>query len=78
MHRVHHSRLQVETDSNCSSIFSLWDQLAGTFRLRIHPETIEYGLDGFDAAEYQTVWGMLGIPLLASSPSKQDKLSPLA
>ena len=38
---------------------------------------------GCDAAEYQTVWGMLGTPLLASSPesffpSKEDKLSPLA
>lgn len=83
MHRVHHSRLQVETDSNFSSIFSVWDRLAGTFRLRTHPETIEFGLDGFDAAERQTVWGMLGTPFLASSresspPQKKRKFSPLA
>ena len=83
MHRVHHSRLQVETDSNFSSIFSVWDRLAGTFRLRTHPETIEFGLDGFDAAERQTVWEMLGTPFLASSresfpPQKKRKFFPLA
>ncbi len=73
MHRVHHSRLQVETDSNFSSIFSVWDRLAGTFRLCTHPETIEFGVDGFDAAERQTVWGMLGTPFL---PSSRESSSP--
>ena len=48
MHKVHHSRWQPETDSNYSSLFSFWDRLFGTFRLRAQPNTLQFGLDDFD------------------------------
>lgn len=63
MHRVHHSRWQPETDSNYSSLFSLWDRLARTFRLNPKPETIRLGLDEFDGEEDQTVRGMMKTPI---------------
>ncbi|MDA1193044.1 MAG: sterol desaturase family protein [Candidatus Poribacteria bacterium] len=63
MHRVHHSRLQPETDSNYSSVFSFWDRLGRTFKLRQDPATIEFGLDDFEGAEWQRVGGMLKTPL---------------
>lgn len=44
MHRIHHSRVQAETDSNYSSIFSFWDRWVRTFRMREDTRTIEYGL----------------------------------
>lgn len=63
MHRVHHSQLRGETDSNYSSIFSFWDRLAGTFRRREDPRTLEYGLPEFPEADWQTLTGMLKTPL---------------
>lgn len=32
MHRIHHSSRQVETDSNYSTLLSLWDRLFGSYR----------------------------------------------
>ena len=45
MHKVHHSRLQPETDSNYSNIFSVWDRFFGTYTRRIDFTSLRYGLD---------------------------------
>ena len=63
MHRVHHSRHQPETDSNYSSLFSFWDRIGRSFRLREDPSTIDFGLHGWDAPEDQRFTGMLWAPL---------------
>lgn len=62
MHRVHHSRIQFETDSNYSSVFSFWDRLARTFRRRDDVEAIEFGLIEFDDLKWQTILGMFRTP----------------
>lgn len=63
MHRVHHSDESFETNSNYASIFSFWDRLAKTFRLR-DPLTLHYGLPGFQEPRWQTLGGMfLATPL---------------
>ena len=62
MHRVHHSRIQHETDSNYSSVFSFWDRLACTFRRREDVGAIEFGLLEFDDLKWQTILGMLRTP----------------
>lgn len=66
MHRVHHSRLRTETDSNYASIFSFWDRLGRTFRQRHDRENIQYGLDGYDGEERQRLAGLLQTPFIAS------------
>ncbi|WP_226389459.1 sterol desaturase family protein [Penaeicola halotolerans] len=43
MHRVHHSNKQIETDSNYSSLLSIWDKIFRTFRQ--NEGDITYGLD---------------------------------
>ena len=53
MHKVHHSRLPAETDSNYSNIFSVWDRLFGTFTRRGDLGKLHYGLDGFDDSRRQ-------------------------
>jgi len=53
MHKVHHSRLSVETDSNYSNIFSFWDRLFGTYTSRVDFGKLHYGLDGFDHGQRQ-------------------------
>jgi sterol desaturase/sphingolipid hydroxylase (fatty acid hydroxylase superfamily) len=63
IHKVHHSRMQLETDSNYSSLFSIWDRLFRTLRLRADPRTIRFGLNAFDQPELQTLAGLLKTPM---------------
>lgn len=73
MHRVHHSRLQPETDSNYSSLFSFWDRIARTFRTHPKPETIQLGLDEFDSQEHQSIKGLLKTPLVPHPKDSKEK-----
>lgn len=67
LHRVHHSRLRNETDSNYASVFSAWDRLAGTSRLRQDGQPVNFGLAGCDGEEWQGLSGLLTTPF---SPSE--------
>ena len=51
MHKVHHSRSKPETNSNYTSLLSLWDRLFSTFRLREEPRHIALGLDVYDGQQ---------------------------
>ncbi len=62
IHRVHHSRLQVETDSNYSSVFSFWDRIARTFRLQRNNQPVNFGLNEYDSEQWQRITGMLVTP----------------
>jgi len=62
MHRVHHSVERDETNSNYTSLLSLWDRLAGTFRMREDTRTITLGLPSFREEKYQRLWGFLITP----------------
>jgi len=67
MHRVHHSHLDHETNSNFGFNLSIWDRLFGTYRDQ--PEEghdgMVIGIDTFrDAAHCITLRGMLGMPLV--------------
>ena len=65
MHWVHHSHIRDETNSNYGTIFSWWDRLGKTFRLREKPAAIQYGLDEFHDPSWQTVAGMLKTPVVS-------------
>jgi sterol desaturase/sphingolipid hydroxylase (fatty acid hydroxylase superfamily) len=65
MHKVHHSDWQPETDSNYSSLFSFWDRIFRTFRLRDDPHTLRFGLRELDRPEDQTLKGLLAVPTKA-------------
>lgn len=60
MHKVHHSRLQRETDSNYANLFTLWDRLFGTYTPQTDLAALRYGLDGFD--QPQTLAALLRLP----------------
>ena len=62
MHKIHHSRWQPETDSNYASLFSFWDRIFGTYRMRPDPENVVFGLDGYDDDRHQSVAGLLRTP----------------
>jgi protein-tyrosine-phosphatase len=67
MHKVHHSRLQPETDSNYANIFSLWDRLFGTYTRDADLGALRYGLEGFD--ENQTLRRLLRLPFTIAMAS---------
>lgn len=78
MHQIHHSRQRPETDSNYSVLFSFWDRLFRSYRMRTGDEPIELGLNEFDEDRWQTVAGMLKTPFAVSGravvdwPSRSD------
>lgn len=63
MHRVHHSAVRAETDSNYGTVFSLWDRLFRSFRLRDDPEAIRFGIGAYDEAAWQRPLRLLRLPL---------------
>jgi sterol desaturase/sphingolipid hydroxylase (fatty acid hydroxylase superfamily) len=66
MHKVHHSDLRRETDSNYSTVLSLWDRLLGSFRMREDPRELVFGLGEFTAPCWQEIGGMLKTPFVSS------------
>jgi sterol desaturase/sphingolipid hydroxylase (fatty acid hydroxylase superfamily) len=62
MHRVHHSPVVTETDSNYGGLFSFWDRAFGTYTLPQPGEPARYGLDSVSAADAASVSGMLRTP----------------
>lgn len=63
MHRLHHSEIRTETDSNYSSILSVWDRLFKSFTMRPTENNISLGLgDVYSADEWNRLSGILKIP----------------
>jgi sterol desaturase/sphingolipid hydroxylase (fatty acid hydroxylase superfamily) len=60
MHKVHHSDVRDEADSNYTSLFSFWDRIFGTFKILPNPKQIVYGVKGLK--DHQTVAKMLLTP----------------
>lgn len=63
LHKVHHSDWQPETDSNYGTIFSFWDALLGTFRIRKNLDEIQLGLKEYKSEESQRFKNLLKLPL---------------
>jgi sterol desaturase/sphingolipid hydroxylase (fatty acid hydroxylase superfamily) len=68
MHKVHHSRRAIETDSNFGNIFSLFDRAFGTFTPSDRAAHVEAGLAGYDDAGSQTLGALLRSPLRRRAP----------
>ncbi|HSQ77896.1 MAG TPA: sterol desaturase family protein, partial [Nitrospirota bacterium] len=62
MHRVHHSVEPAETNSNYTSLLSVWDRLYRSFRTREDTRSITIGLPRFREVKWQQFWGFLITP----------------
>ncbi|GGO83146.1 hypothetical protein GCM10011348_26200 [Marinobacterium nitratireducens] len=64
MHRVHHSVVPAETDSNFGFFLSCWDRLFGTYRERpgAGHEHMTIGLDGWQEPQRLTLARLLRLP----------------
>lgn len=59
MHKIHHSRINAQTDSNYSNIFSFWDRLFRTYTQPVDLRSLRYGLEGLDDGEEQKLTGLI-------------------
>lgn len=64
MHRVHHSVVMNETNSNFTSLLSVWDRLYKTFRTREDTRAITLGLPLFREEKWQRAWGFFITPFM--------------
>jgi sterol desaturase/sphingolipid hydroxylase (fatty acid hydroxylase superfamily) len=64
LHRLHHSPLQIETDSNYGNLFSLWDRMLGTYRGEtIQPgPALRFGLDEVSSDRASDLQEQLALP----------------
>jgi sterol desaturase/sphingolipid hydroxylase (fatty acid hydroxylase superfamily) len=70
LHKVHHSRVPAETDTNYGNIFSFWDRIFSTFTPAHRGADIAYGIEGFDDESTQSAKGLLLVPFRsATSPT---------
>jgi sterol desaturase/sphingolipid hydroxylase (fatty acid hydroxylase superfamily) len=74
MHKVHHSDWRPETDSNYSTVLSVWDRLFRSFRIRSDPNTLVFGLGEFTDPGWQSWWGMMKTPFV--DPAKAPTSAP--
>ena len=68
MHRVHHSMLRHETNSNFGFCLSWWDRLLGTYRAQpmAGHEGITIGIEQLQDARSQTLGWLLRLPAVAA------------
>lgn len=62
MHKLHHSRRTLETDSNYGNLLSWFDRVFGSFIPPTPGRRVDYGLDGYDAPETQRFAALLRLP----------------
>jgi len=62
MHKMHHSDVRAEMDSNYTSILSVWDRVFGTYRECDDYRQVHFGVPGFADARFQTILGLLRTP----------------
>ena len=74
LHRLHHSTVRVETDSNYGNVFSFWDRLFGTYRGQTMQsgEAFRVGLDEVSRDRAGSFEGQLLLPFTSPVVSSRD------
>jgi len=74
MHRVHHSVLPAETNSNYGFNLSCWDRLFGTYTAQPAKghDDMQIGLPGFRSGRADGLGALLLIPFLPSDSRRED------
>lgn len=62
MHAIHHGKRFQETNSNWSTVFSVWDRMHGTLRLNVPQSRIDVGIAGYSLPEDNTIGAVLAMP----------------
>lgn len=78
MHKVHHSRFQVETDSNYGNIVSVYDHAFGTFTPTGRGAAVTYGLEDTDPASIGVFGALLSMPFRTHASGSSPYTSEVA
>jgi sterol desaturase/sphingolipid hydroxylase (fatty acid hydroxylase superfamily) len=62
VHKMHHSRLVHETNSNYANLLTIYDRLLGTYTPAARAATVSYGLDDAEALAHASFGGLMTIP----------------
>ncbi|MBW1849785.1 MAG: sterol desaturase family protein [Deltaproteobacteria bacterium] len=62
MHRIHHSVVIKERDSNYATIFSLWDRFLGTLTKNVDQDRIKIGVGAYRKPEKLNLYQLLLMP----------------
>jgi sterol desaturase/sphingolipid hydroxylase (fatty acid hydroxylase superfamily) len=68
MHRIHHSAIVHESNSNFSNLFPWWDHLFSTYRYepQLGHESMTLGLEEVRTTKDVTLWRLLAMPFLSA------------
>lgn len=62
MHGIHHGKRFHETNSNWSTVFSVWDRLHGTLHLDVPQSRIDVGIPGYSLPGDNAIGAVLAMP----------------
>jgi sterol desaturase/sphingolipid hydroxylase (fatty acid hydroxylase superfamily) len=62
MHGIHHSDVHAETDSNWSSLLTIWDRLHRTLRLDVEQARIAIGVPAYSSESDVTLEKIVALP----------------
>jgi sterol desaturase/sphingolipid hydroxylase (fatty acid hydroxylase superfamily) len=71
LHGIHHSAVQAETDSNWSTILSVWDRLHGTWKTDVKQDEITIGVPAFQNPQDVELVKLIKLPFVEQRPSWQ-------
>jgi sterol desaturase/sphingolipid hydroxylase (fatty acid hydroxylase superfamily) len=73
LHKVHHSCIELETNSNYSAVFPIWDIVFGTFRTQTREpvESMPLGLNKVAQDKANSFWWLLVSPLISLTTSQR-------
>ena len=72
MHRLHHSDQQQETDSNYSSLFSVWDRLFYSFQAQALSEHFKLGLGPtYSHSDCNSLGGLFALPFAEKNHTRR-------
>jgi sterol desaturase/sphingolipid hydroxylase (fatty acid hydroxylase superfamily) len=69
IHKVHHSRLFAETNSNYGNVLTLYDRVLGTYTPSERAYSVAYGLDDADPAQLGSFRALLAMPFEKVAPA---------
>jgi sterol desaturase/sphingolipid hydroxylase (fatty acid hydroxylase superfamily) len=61
-HKIHHSRVKAQTDSNYGNLFALFDRAFRTFRRTDEASAVVYGLDEVEDERAKGLFELLRLP----------------
>ena len=62
MHRIHHSVIIKERNTNYGAIFSLWDRILGTLLTNVNQEAIRIGVGAYNKIDKLNLPRLLWMP----------------